>query len=123
MTDTAQNTADNVLDRVAQGDTPVLDELFAMQLDALERSGLDPRTYVLVRLAALVAMDGPPASYAITIGAAADADVTLEDAQAVLVALAPLVGTARITAAAGNAARAIMGAAMMPGVVPEPRPA
>ena len=123
MTDTAQNTADNVLDRIAQGDTPVLDEVFAMQLDALERSGLDPRTYVLVRLAALVAMDGPPASYAITIGAAADADVTLEDAQAVLVALAPLVGTARITAAAGNAARAIMGAAMMPGVVPEPRPA
>ena len=121
MTDTDQNTADNVLDRVAQGDTPVLDTVFAMQLDALERSGLDPRTYVLCRLAALVAMDGPPASYAITIGAAADADVTLEDAQAVLVAIAPLVGTARITSAAGNAARAIMGAAMMPGMVPEPR--
>ena len=122
MTDTAQNTADNVLDRVAQGDTPILDTVFAMHMDAMERSGLDARTYVLVRLAALVAMDGPPASYAITIGAAADAGVTLEDAQSVLVAIAPLVGTARITAAAGNAVRAMMGAAAMSeSAVPEPR--
>ena len=57
---------------------------------------------MLVRLAALVAMDGPPVSYAFTIGAAADAGVTLAKAQSVLVALAPLVGTARVTAAAGQ---------------------
>ena len=68
-----------------------------MHLDALERSGLDGRTYVLTRLAALVAMDAPPASYLMTIGAAADAGVTIEEAQSVLIALAPLVGTARIT--------------------------
>ena len=121
MTDTAQNTADNALDRVAQGDTPVLDTVFAMHLDALERSGLDARTYVLTRLAALVAMDAPPVSYAITIGAAADADVTLEDAQSVLVAIAPIVGTARITAAAGNVVRAVVGAAALADSVPEPR--
>ena len=122
MTDTAQNTADNALDRVAAGDTPVLETVFAMHLDALERSGLDARTYVLTRLAALVALDAPPVSYAITIGAAADAGVTLEDAQAVLVAIAPLVGTARITAAAGNAVRAIAGAAALAeSGLPEPR--
>jgi alkylhydroperoxidase/carboxymuconolactone decarboxylase family protein YurZ len=120
MTETA-NTADNTLDRVAQGDTPVLETLFAMHLDALERSGLDARTYVLTRLAALVAMDAPPVSYGLTIGAAQDAGVTMEDAQAVLVAIAPLVGTARITAAAGNVVRAIMGAAALAEGVPEPR--
>ena len=121
MTQTAPNTAENPLDRVAQGDTTILETVFAMHLDALERSGLDARTYVLTRLAALVALDAPPVSYGITIGAAADAGVTMEDAQAVLVAIAPLVGTARVTAAAGNAVRAIAGVAGMSGSVPEPR--
>ena len=104
-----QTAPDHSLDAIAEGDAPLLETVFAMQLDALERSGLDAQTYVLVRLAALVAMDGPPASYAFTIGAAADAGVTLPQAQSVLVALAPLVGTARITAAAGNIVRAMAG--------------
>lgn len=122
MTDTVQDSPNYALDLAAQGDTPVLDTVFAMHLDALERSGLDQRTYVLTRLAALVAMDAPPVSYAMTIGLAADAGVTIEDAQAVLVAIAPLVGSARITAAAGNVVRAIMGvAALSESVVPEPR--
>jgi alkylhydroperoxidase/carboxymuconolactone decarboxylase family protein YurZ len=122
MTQTAPNTADNALERVAQGDTPVLDTVFAMHLDALERSGLDARTYVLTRLAACVALDAPPVSYALTLDAAADAGVTVEDAQSVLIAIAPLVGTARITAAAGNVIRAIMGAAALAeSGVPEPR--
>lgn len=110
MTPTAP---ESVLDRVAAGDTPVLDTVFAMHVDALERSGLDPQTYVLVRLAALVAMDGPPVSYAMTIAAAAETGVTLEQAQSVLVALAPLVGTARVTAAAGGIVRTFVGAAAL----------
>jgi alkylhydroperoxidase/carboxymuconolactone decarboxylase family protein YurZ len=125
MTQTAQNYTESDLDRVAQGDTPVLETVFAMHLDALERSGLDAHTYVLVRLAALVALDAPPVSYGITIGAAADAGVTVEEAQSVLVAIAPIVGTARITAAAGNIIRAVVGAAALADsaeqAVPEPR--
>ena len=122
MTQTAQNSPDTVLDRVAEGDTPVLDTVFAMHHDALERSGLDARTYVLTRLAALVALDAPPVSYGITIGAAADTGVTLEDAQSVLVAIAPLVGTVRVTAAAGNIVRAVVGAAALAeSAVPEQR--
>ena len=121
MTDTAQKTPDTVLDRVAEGDTPVLDTVFAMHLDALERSGLDERAYVLTRLAALVALDAPPVSYGLTMSAAADAGVTVEDAQSVLIAIAPLVGTARITAAAGNIVRAVMGAAALAESLPEQR--
>ena len=76
-----------------------------MNLDAAERSGLDPETYLLVRLAALVAMDAAPVSYLITLGAAADTGLTVEQMQAVLVAIAPVVGSARVTAAAGAIVR------------------
>ena len=117
-----QTAPDNALDSIAAGDMPVLETVFAMQLDALERSGMDAETYVLVRLAALVAMDAPPVSYAFTIGAAADAGVTLPQAQSVLIALAPLVGTARITAAAGNIVRAMAGmSALADSPVPQQR--
>lgn len=106
MTQTAPETS---LGGMAKGEAPVLESVLAMNLDALERCGLDPRTYVLVRFAALVAADAPPASYAMTLALAADADVSLEDMQSVLVAIAPLVGTARVTAAAGNVLRATLG--------------
>jgi hypothetical protein len=39
-------------------------------------------------------------------GAAADAGVTLEDTQGVLVAISPIVGSARIASAAGKLLRA-----------------
>jgi 4-carboxymuconolactone decarboxylase len=116
-----QTAPENALGRIAQGDAPVLETVLAMNLDALERSGLDADTYLLVRLAALVAMDAPPVSYAITLAAAADSDLTVEKAQAVLVAIAPLVGTARITSAAGAIVRAVLGAEALADMVPEPR--
>ena len=119
MTQTAN---DSTLGRIAQGDAPVLETLLQMNLDAAERSGLDADTYLLVRLAALVAMDAAPVSYMITLGAAADTDLTVEKAQAVLVAIAPVVGSARVTAAAGAILRGILGAAALDEqVVPEQR--
>jgi len=99
-------TAQDTLASVSQGDAPVLETLVLMNLDSLEKCGLDERTYHLSRLAALVAMDAAPVSYLINLGAAVDAGVTLEDAQGVLVAVAPIVGSARIAAAAGALLRA-----------------
>lgn len=107
MTQTAPETS---LEGMAKSETPVLESVLAMNLDALERCGLDTRTYFLVRLATLAAVDAPPVSYAMTLAAAVDADITLEDMQSVLVAIAPLVGTPRVTAAAGNVLRAALGA-------------
>jgi Na+/serine symporter len=93
-----------------------------MNLDAAERSGLDADTYLCVRLAALVAMDAAPVSYLITLGAAADTGLTVEKVQAVLVAIAPVVGSARVTAAAGAILRGVLGAeALAEQVVPEQR--
>lgn len=98
-------TPQATLSSVAQGDAPVLEQLVEMNLDSLESSGLDPKTYFLVRLAALVAMDAAPASYVINLGMAADAGVTLEEAQGMLVAISPVVGSARVASAAGKVLR------------------
>lgn len=87
-------------------DAPVLDTLTAMTIDSLERCGLDESTLILTRIAALVAMDAPAISYLAHAGAAADADLTVEQLQDVLVAIAPVVGTARVMAAAGHMAEA-----------------
>ena len=116
-----QTVPDNALGRIAQGDAPVLETLLQMNLDAAERSGLDGETYLLVRLAALVAMDAAPASYLVTLGAAEEAGLTAEKVQSVLVAIAPVVGSARVTAAAGAILRGVLGADALARLVPEQR--
>jgi hypothetical protein len=88
-------------------DTPVLDLLAAMTAESLEASSLDPEELMLVRLAALVAVDAPPASYLLNLGAASELGFELEDVQGVLAAIAPIVGTARVAAATGNIVRAL----------------
>jgi hypothetical protein len=87
--------------------TPLLDTLAAMTAVSLEQCELDPRELMLVRLAALAAVGAPPASYLANAGTASDVGVTLDDVQGVLIAVAPIVGTARSVTAAGNIARAL----------------
>ena len=48
-----------------------------------------------------------PASYLLNLRAAADAGLTLEDAQGALVAVAPIIGTPRTVSAAGAIAEAL----------------
>ena len=88
-------------------DRPVLDTLAAMTAASVEECNLDARELMLARLAALVAVDAPPISYLLNAGTASDVGVTLEDVQGILVAVAPIVGTARIMTAAGNITAAL----------------
>lgn len=88
-------------------DAPVLDTLAAMTVDSIERCGLDERTFIITRLAALVAMDAPAISYLAHVDPAVKAKLTAETLQDVLVAIAPVVGTARVMAAAGHIAKAL----------------
>jgi hypothetical protein len=88
-------------------DTPVLDLLAKMTADSFEASDLDDLTLMLVRLAALVAVDAPPASYLLNLGVASQAGVGLPHIQGVLAGVAPIVGTTRVVAASGNIARAL----------------
>jgi 4-carboxymuconolactone decarboxylase len=102
----SESPSQSTLSSVAQGDAPVLERLIAMNLDSMENSQLDARTYFLVRIAALVAMDAAPVSYLVNLGLAAEVGVTLEEAQGTLIAIAPVVGSARVASAAGNVLRA-----------------
>jgi alkylhydroperoxidase/carboxymuconolactone decarboxylase family protein YurZ len=70
-------------------------------------SGLDPRGECLVRLAALHAMEGAPASYGCLVSAALAAGATAEEVVGTLVAVAPLIGVARTVAAAPELANAL----------------
>ena len=85
---------------MATGDAPVLEALADINAVSLERTELDPSSLILVRLAALIAVDAPASSYLLHIGPAAEAGVTLNQAQDVLVAVAPIVGTPRTASAA-----------------------
>jgi alkylhydroperoxidase/carboxymuconolactone decarboxylase family protein YurZ len=85
---------------MAKGEAPVLEALADINAASLERTELDPRSLILVRLAALAAVDAPASSYLLHLGPAAEAGVTLDQAQDVLVAVAPIVGTPRTMAAA-----------------------
>ena len=88
-------------------EAPVLDLLKTMTADSIEASTLDKETLMLVRIAALVAVDAPPSSYLLNIGAAGDVGIDADQVQGVIAAVAPIVGTARIASAAGNIGRAL----------------
>jgi 4-carboxymuconolactone decarboxylase len=83
-------------------ETPVLDLLASMTADSIEASSLDSETLMLVRIAALAAVDAPPVSYLLNLGAASELDIDPEQVRGVLAAIAPIVGTARVASATGK---------------------
>lgn len=99
MADVAQDTQE-VLTGISVGDVSILDTAIGMRELGREVTGLDARTYALVKIAALIALDAPPASYVWQIGNALDEGVTPEDILGVLRAVAFQVGGPKIVAAA-----------------------
>jgi 4-carboxymuconolactone decarboxylase len=90
------------LSGLSSGKADLLDEAIGLREVDREFSGLDPRTFALVKIATLIALDAPPASYAWQIGNALADDVTPEEIVGVLRAVAPQVGGPRVTAAAAE---------------------
>jgi alkylhydroperoxidase/carboxymuconolactone decarboxylase family protein YurZ len=99
-------TPTDSLKGLAQGDPDVVEQLTKMTAGTLERSGLDDQTFMLVRIAALVASDAAPVSYLANLAVSAEAGLDLSKILGTMVAVAPVVGTARITSAASKMARA-----------------
>ena len=83
-------------------ETPVLDLLASMTADSIAVSSLDPDELMLVRIAALAAVDAPAVSYLANLEAIADVGIDAERVRGVLAAIAPIVGTARIASATGK---------------------
>ena len=83
-------------------ETPVLDLLASMTAESAAASSLDLETLMLVRIAALVAVDAPPVSYLLNLAAAGEVGVDVERVRGVLAAIAPIVGTARVASATGK---------------------
>lgn len=88
------------LTALALGSATILDQADQTREMLREASSLDPRGYALVKIAALVAVDAPPASYMYQVDEALDAGATPKDILGVLAAIAPQVGVPRIVAAA-----------------------
>ncbi len=86
----------------SMSDTPVVDLLAGMTKMSVDTSSLDSVTLMLVRIAALAAVDAPPTSYLANLGPAADLNIGADQVTGVLTAVAPIIGTARVAAAAGH---------------------
>ena len=85
---------------LAVGRAEMLESAFGLRDAPTHTTGLDPRTFALVKVAALIAIDAPPAAYAWQISAATAAGASAEDILGVLKAIAPQIGGPRVIAAA-----------------------
>jgi alkylhydroperoxidase/carboxymuconolactone decarboxylase family protein YurZ len=99
MADVAAETQET-LAAVSAGDLKVLESAIGLRELNREGSGLDGRTFALVKIAALIALDAPPASYGWQIANALEEGVSPEEILGVLRAIAPQVGGPKVVAAA-----------------------
>jgi len=90
----------DILAGLAVGDQGVLEEVLAFRDSEQASTSLDGRTFSLVKIAALIALDAPPASYMWQVANALAAGATPQDLMGVLRAVLPQVGGPRAMAAA-----------------------
>src|SRR3954447_15682092 len=99
MAAVAPETQD-ALSGISGGDLQMLEQAVGLREAELESAGLDSRTFALVKIAALIALDAPPASYAWQVANALEDGATAEAVLGVLRAVAPQVGGPKVVAAA-----------------------
>jgi 4-carboxymuconolactone decarboxylase len=94
-----QATSDILLS-LAMGESGVLGEAIEMREQLRADSSLDAKTFALVKIAALVALDAAPASYLFQVQGALDAGASPREILGVLTAVAPQTGMTRVVSAA-----------------------
>ena len=97
---TVDQATSEMLAALAMGDSAVLGEATDLREQLRADSSLDAKTFCLVKIAALVALDAAPASYLWQVRWAIDAGATAREILGVLTAVAPQTGMARVVAAA-----------------------
>jgi hypothetical protein len=88
-------------------ESPILDLLMAMNAAGIEASTLDAQSLMLVRMAALVAIDAPPVSYMLNLRMAGEVELDPAQVEGMLAGIAPIVGSARVASAASKMVRAL----------------
>jgi len=94
-----QATSDMLL-ALAMGESGVMGEAMELREQLRAHTNLDAKTFALVKIAALVALDAAPASYLFQVQGALDAGATPREILGVLTAVAPQTGMARVVSAA-----------------------
>jgi 4-carboxymuconolactone decarboxylase len=104
MTGPARAEVDDVtrdaLAGLSAGDIDLMAEGLEYREQWRHTSGLDARSFSIAKIAALVALDAPPASYQWQVQNAVAAGVSPKDILGVLFAIAPQVGGPKVMAAA-----------------------
>lgn len=88
------------LSRISTGAMASIEEAVGLREAGAAATGLDERTFGLVKIAALFALDAPPASYGRQVASALAGGATAEDILGVLHAVAPQIGGPKVVAAA-----------------------
>ena len=88
------------LRRIARSDDKEIETMVGMRQGLKDITQLDNRSFALVKIAALIAVDAPPASYMWQIGNAIAEGVTPEEVLGTMWAVAPQVGGPRLISAA-----------------------
>lgn len=90
------------LRKLALRDDRFIDALLGDERSNVTLAGIDPRSHALARIAALIAMDAAPPSYMSAVDAGLEAGASYEEIVGTLIAVLPIVGVARVVAAAPN---------------------
>jgi hypothetical protein len=104
---TQQASARDSLQGLSEGDASKMGFLQDLIARSYTESGLDPQTFMLVRMAALATLDAAPASWLMNIAVSGEAGLDPELILGTLIAIAPVIGTARVVSAAGNILRGL----------------
>ena len=95
------------LRRLALNDQTFVAAVLGMGRDTVEVSQLDQKTHALARLSASLAVDAAPISYQSSVGLALTAGATVDEIVGCLIAVAPVIGLARVVSAAPELALAL----------------
>ncbi len=99
-------TTEDRLRAVARGNFEVGDISPDLKNGSVSGCGLDTQSCQLVQIAALVAIDAPHASWLRHLEAADDEEIELDKILGTLLAVAPVVGSAKIVSACAKIVRA-----------------
>ena len=95
------------LRRLTLSDETFVAAVLGMGRDTVEVSQLDQKTHALARLSASLAVDAAPISYQSNVGLALTAGATVDEIVGCLIAVAPVIGLARVVSAAPELALAL----------------